>query len=300
MTETLTYLSPEKLRAKARKKYLSNSVAAGLVALGESSLLHKKYLSTFGCCRTLEVHDSAEMKSLFYCRNRWCNTCASIKMATMINQYLPEFQKLEKLHFVTLTMRSVYTPAEIEPRLELMQSTWRKIADLARKKRDGFKGLRKTELKVGKGGGYHAHYHIILQGGNNGGWLVEEWLKHNGLRSRRSAQDCRPVKDTETALLELFKYSVKCTAADDTDNQIIATPRQMDAIFTALYRKRLFQPFGGLKMVDEEAFELSPEMVKKASGYYDYIGADWWHRDFGQALTGYTPDDMDIALSKWR
>lgn len=306
--EKPTYLTAERLRLKARKKHLSNAVALGLVRYsnwvvdhgGEAPPLSRKYRQTFGCCDTLDVHDDGEIKSLFYCQNRWCNTCASIKMATMINQYLPEFQRLPDLQFVTLTLRSVYTPAEIRPRLELMQNAWRRVADNARRRRDGFIGLRKTELKVGKGGGYHGHYHIIISGADNAAWLVGQWLTQFPDLARPSAQDFRPVRDTETALLELFKYSVKCTAADDTDNQIIASPLQMDAIFTALYRRRLYQPFGGLRMVDEDRFDVSPELAKKASGYYQWLGSDWWHREWGQPLTGYTPDDLDLAINSWK
>lgn len=316
--EQTTYLSDEYLRKKARRKFVGNSIAGGLARHNKKSPLYEKYLTSFGCCHSLHVNPAGSMSSKFYCHNRWCPTCASIKMAVMLDGYLPEFEKLDDLQFVTLTMRDVYRHSEITPRLSEMQTIWRQITDLARKSRQNFVGLRKTELKVGDGGGYHPHYHVIISGRKNAQWLVWQWLskvngpawwsnRHLNPRANAKAQQREPVYNLERGLIELFKYAAKATAADDTDNiagagtEKPATPYQMDKIYCALFGRRLFQPFGGLRRaVDEDATtELSPELVKKAAGFYMWSGSEWWHEDYGQALTGYVPTSKDLRIAEW-
>lgn len=296
------HVNGENLRKKARKKFLSNSLAAGLARLDNSPLV-SAYRKTFACCDLLAVSELGDLTSSYYCKNRWCMTCASIKMATMINKYLPAFQKLHNLYFVTLTLKTCAAD-EIPARIVYMQRQWRKIADLARRqnKRDGshagFIGLRKTELKIGRGGGYHGHYHIIVQGESNASFIVESWLRLNGNLASPKAQDMRAVTNTEVALLELFKYCTKCTAAENGGNQIMASFEQMDTIFRAIYRKRIYQPFGGMIGANEDDFELTPETVKRAAGIYKWIGHDWFHTDYGQTLTGWTPEQMEIAIGR--
>ena len=293
-----TKLTIDKLRTKARRKYFSNALVRGLVSLPESHMT-KAYYHTFACCQTLHIDNNQELKSKYYCKNRWCQTCASIKMAIMINKYLPVFEPLkDDLYFVTLTMRTV-DEFEIHDRIIQMQKMWRKIADLGRKKLDDFNGLRKTELKVGKGGGYHGHYHIIVKDEMNAKFIVSAWLRLAGTSASYLGQDCVKVNGINNALLELFKYATKCTCSEDGGNEIICTAHQMDVIFKALYKKRLFQPFGNIKAMNEDSFELTPEICNKAVGYYEWIGTDWWHTNYGQCLTGFTPEDVEIAMINW-
>lgn len=291
-------LTIEKLRTKAKRKYFSNALARGLTSLPRSHMT-KAYYHTFACCQTLHIDENQELKSMYYCKNRWCETCASIKMATMINKYVPVFKPLEdNLYFVTLTMRSV-DEFSIKKRMIDMQKMWRKIADLGRKKLDSFNGIRKTELKVGKGGGYHGHYHIIVEDEINAKFIVQTWLRLAGSEASPKAQDIRKVNSLDNSLLELFKYATKCTCSEDGGNKIICTAYQMDIIFKAVYKKRLFQPFGNIKAVNEDSFDLTSEVCKKAQGYYEWIGSDWWHTEYGQCLTGFTPEDIEIAMKNW-
>jgi hypothetical protein len=319
MTNETTYITDDYLRKKARRKFIGNAIAGGLARHNKSSPLIEKYRTTFGCCHELHVSAAGEMSAKFHCHNRWCPTCASIKMAVMIDGYLPEFEPLHELQFVTLTMRDIHRPAEIIPRLEEMQKIWRRIADLARKKRVGFIGLRKTELKIGDGGGYHPHYHIIVSGRKNAQWLVWQWLtqvngagwwskRHQNPRANPKAQQRDPVRNLERGLIELFKYAAKATTAEGGDDDIVgagserpSSPYQMDKIYCALFGRRLFQPFGGLRRaVDEEATEeLTPDQVRKCEGFYQWAGSEWWHEEWGQPLTGYVPTSNDLRLSEW-
>lgn len=269
------------------------SLARDLVKIPDSPL-NKGYAMTFGCCDTLELSEAGELRSLFYCRRRWCQTCASINMATLIDKYYSVLSELEDLHFVTLTVPNC-SAATIPDTLKYMASTWRRITDSARKAKRPMRGLRKIELKVGKGGGYHPHYHIIVERSETADWIRSQWLERLPMCSGK-AQHVEPVKDLESALLELMKYATKLTCAEDSRNEVLCTPGQMDTIFRNLHKKRLFQPFGGLRAVDEEAFEPTPETFEKARGLYQWIGHDWYHTKYGQALTNYVPEAMEIAI----
>lgn len=284
----------EKLLKRARKKFLSVSLARDLVKIPDSPL-NKGYAMTFGCCDTLELNEAGELRSLFFCKRRWCQTCASVNMATLINKYREVMTGLENLQFVTLTVPNC-SADRIPDTLEYMATTWRRITDAARKAGRPMRGLRKIELKVGKGGGYHPHYHIIVESRKfTAEWIREQWLRRLPQCSEK-AQDVRPIEDVEAALLELMKYATKLTCAESSGNDVLCTPRQMDTIFRNLHRKRLFQPFGGLKAIDEEAFEPAPETFEKARGLYQWIGHDWYHTKYGQALTNYVPEAMEIAI----
>ncbi len=218
-------------------------------------------------------------------------------MSIQIDNYQKPLSQLKDLYFVTLTRRSVQGD-EINVTIEEMQKIWRQITDLARKTRLGFNGVRKLELKVGKGGGFHPHYHIIIEGAENAKWLVDQWLKRS-CDSLRVAQDYRKINNLDNALIELMKYATKLTCADNSNNQVLCTPRQMDTIFRALYKKRLFQPFGALRVQrSEDDFEATEEQIMRAKGIYEWIGHDWYHTIYGQPLSYYHPEGTEIQVYK--
>lgn len=292
--ELPNFLSTEKIHAKARRKFIGQALAASLARL--QSPLKNSYAKSTVCTDIMMVDADQKLKSAYYCRARWCPTCQSIKMATMINKYLPELSKLSDLQFVTLTIPTVEDD-QITDQVILMQKAWRKILDLARKLRSNFNGLRKTELKVSSRNhrSYHCHYHIILSGAENAEWLVSQWLRIFPSASKK-AQDIRVVNELETALIELMKYTTKLTCSDNAGNEVTAKPYQLDIIFRALYGKRLYQAFGCLRAINEDDMEMSAEIIAKARGIYKWCGHDWWHTDYGQQLTNWNPDQEAIQL----
>lgn len=276
------------LLKRARKKYLSSRLAAELVELKSS--LHVGYRNTLACSHQLEVTESSELKSTFYCRRRWCSTCASINMATLIDRYRPAVEVMISPQFVTLTIPNCRSD-EIEIMMERMRKTWRAITDLSRKSHIQLSGIRKTELKVGKGGGFHPHFHIIVDGEKEARWIVNQWLERWPTASPL-AQDVRKVNQTEQALVELMKYATKVTCSENAGNQTLCTARQMDRIFRATHGKRLIQPFGKVKAVPENSFDPEPQIVEKARGLYQWVEHDWYHQETGEALTGFKPGDI--------
>lgn len=285
------------LLAKARSKYLSSALARQLVKI-ENSPLHKAYTMTFGCCSDIEVKDN-EFKSLFYCRNRWCMNCQRIKMSTIISKYKPQLDALDDLHFVTLTAPTV-TAENLPQRISDFARSWRKISDQARKYRQGFAGVRKAECKAKYTAGqwkYHYHFHIIIQGRANAEYLIHQWLRLNTDASPM-AQDMRAVTNLESGVLEIFKYFTKLTTSDDAGNEHATPAKQLDIIFRALHRKRVYQPFGGLRQVDEEAMEIEKQEIIATPDIYEWYGQDWYSVHYGHALSGYEPDIEDGKL--WR
>lgn len=283
----------ERLLKRARKKFLSAALAADLVKL--DSPLNKAYAITHGCCATLSVDQSGELHSLFYCRRRWCSTCASINMATLIEKYSPELKQMTDPQFVTLTVRNCRAD-KLPAVLDLMRKTWRKITDSARKKGIPLRGIRKTEIKSSERKGFHPHFHIIVEGAPSAEWLRSQWLERLQFCTATDAQDVRPIDNLDNAIIEVMKYATKLTCADDGNNQPLCTPREMDVIFRTTHGKRLIQPFGGIRAVPEDSFEITPEIVQRAAGFYEWIGHDWFHVDFGQPLTNWKPEPDELRM----
>ncbi len=285
----------ENLLKRARKKYLSTILARELSKLSTSPLA-RAYRTSLVCCDQLHVGADQQLRSLYYCKRRWCQTCASINMSIQIDNYHRPLSNLNNLQFVTLTRRSVQA-IDLPDTIQSMQRYWRQITDLARKKNIPFNGVRKLELKIGKGGhGYHPHYHIIMESRESAEWLVTQWLKRS-TDSVRAAQDIRAINSLENALLELMKYATKLTCADKTDNQVLCTPRQMDVIFRTLHRKRLFQPFGTVRVDrSEDDFDATEEQVMRAQGLYQWIGTDWFHTLYGHPLANYNPEGTEVQI----
>lgn len=116
-----------------------------------------------------------------------------------------------------------------------------------------------------------------------------------GSLSSWKAQDVRPADDK--SLKELFKYFTKLTVTTkDKEGKILdkslIDPKRMDVIFRALRGRRVYQPFGGIRVLDEE---IDTVQVQK----YDFLEegktqvwrwkANDWMNDVGECLTGYQP-----------
>jgi hypothetical protein len=292
----MTELDGKKLKSKAKKKYVSSALAKGLVKVNNSPLNYK-YAQTFGCCDIMTVGESGELKSQFYCGNRWCATCQSIKMATLIDKYHPMLINTPDLYFVTLTLRTVEAE-KLQDRYDYMTKTWREITDLARKqKRVDFMGIRKTETTAAKNNLYHTHFHVLISGRYNAFWLLGQWMARNVGLAEFQSQCVKKVREVERALIEVLKYATKMSIKDG-DKEIAVEAWRLDIIYRAMYRKRLIQAFGGIKQYQEDEMELSSEVVKKARGLYAWCGSDWYHTEFHQQLTNYIPDQETIKITR--
>lgn len=114
--------------------------------------------------------------------------------------------------------------------------------------------------------------------------LRAAWLKLNP-RSNMMGQDIRPA-DMDS-MIELFKYATKIITKGKI--HIVA----MDKIFSALRRKRVIQPIGIKKYVDEDAREavMYTELAVEQTQWSWEDGAfDWINVKTGECLTGFAPD----------
>lgn len=290
------------LQRQAYKKYFSNRLALALRNFNLNSPLRQSYLNTIYCKNTLLVEDGTMRTTSKYCKNRWCTTCNNIRTGKMINGYEPQLKEFKNPYFVTLTLPTClgdYLPNRIKE----MEKVWRQITDLNRKNKvfTSFCGLRKMECTIRWQDHYHYHYHIIIDGKEQAEWLVAQWLKR--FKSANVlAQDIRPAN--ENSLKELFKYFTKLMAKDDglftTQDRQISSFKRLDFLFNTLRGKRVFQPFGGLKMISEEIGEYNLEMqfTDAQDSIYKWIKNDWVN-DYGVLLTGYEPSETTIELLKF-
>lgn len=283
------------LLKKARKKALSLHIALGLYNANPHSPLHASYRNSIHCLETLAPNPKTGRLSGPLCKNRWCPTCQSIRIAKLINGYAPQLKALAKTdgwYFVTLTLPTV-TAEDLPMRIQQMLKTWRRILHKCRDMK-GATGLRKSECTIRPMGMYHHHYHVLILGKEYAERLVAHWLSANP-DACPDAQDIRKA-DCNT-MLELFKYFTKLFAKGKSGQRATLDFDRLDVIMTAYRGIRVFQPFGRLHPVSEKLPE-SEEMDEMASEVYRWVAAqyDWVGEDSGQPLSGYKPSGEILKL----
>ncbi|MCS7078256.1 MAG: protein rep [Bacteroidia bacterium] len=280
----------EKFLKRARAKYFSLRLSLALIEYNPDSLLLNSYKNTLFCNKNLHKVDNKLIGS--YCKNRWCLVCNRIRTASLINAYLPELEKFNDAQFVTLTLPTV-TEKDLYYRIKEMESAWRLIIELARKKKIGFKGIRKKECTLRPDNYYHYHYHLIIEGRKNAEWLVMQWLKRFPIASPK-AQDIR--KADERSYKELFKYFTKLVSKNM--GRYIDDFRRLDFMFSVLKGVRIFESFGGIRKADEnfDDVELQAIFVNTIRGeIWRWVVSDW-ENEFGDLLTGYKPSEAVLEL----
>lgn len=272
------------LLKRARSKYLSKQLAQKLRQCNPNSPLTESYFGSMLCSGVMRQEGRKLVTT--YCKQRWCAVCNRIRTAKAISGYLPVIRELNDVYFVTLTKKTV-PGAELKASIDLMNRSWRKITDTARKKREGFKGVRKAECTIRPGDQYHYHYHVIVDGKENAEWLVDAWLKRLKGLSDSKAQDIRPAD--ERSLKEVFKYFTKLTASSKNGVRNLYEYSRMDVIFQSMRGRRVFQPFGGLRVISEELEDVNGqdfESLEEAEQVWQWHCEDWIN-EAGECLTGY-------------
>lgn len=283
------------LQKKAKKKFVSKGIAYQLYYENPDSPIRKSYQNTIYCANTFFPNKSATALITHYCKNRWCLTCGAIRTATLINGYFSQFKEFKNPQFVTLTNVSV-TAEELPQRIKDFGKSFRQIIDAYSARSMNLKGLRKAECTISKGM-YHYHFHVIIDGKENAEYLMKHWLRLNP-DSKRKAQDIRSVDDN--SMLELFKYTTKLLAKDPmTGKREFMDVVRLDVIFQALRNKRTFQPFGGVKPVNEDITEeLKPDIMLTADMVFKWQYQDWVNEESGECLSGYIATDTIKELFK--
>ena len=282
-------ITEEQLRYRklSKKKQLAFYLACHLYYRNEGSALSKSYRNTMHCASVLAPTERG--LSARYCKNRWCQVCQSIRIATLINGYASQLNEMRDPYFVTITGPTV--PAEkLKDRIKEFGSTWRLITKTNYWGANKPSGIRKAECTLRPDGHYHYHYHVIIDGRENAEWLIAQWLMRiKGSSSK--AQDMRPVRQGE--YLEIFKYFTKLISTDKSagkERRYIDFER-LDVIFTTLKGTRVYQPFGGIKAVREEIDD--DELIAGESSE-EYMQLWRWMTD-----VGYVNEDGEILTGDY-
>lgn len=278
------------LKKRARSKYITASLAHELYKVEDSSL-HWSYKNTLDCASVVE-QKGQKLKST-YCGNRYCLVCNRIRTAKLINGYMPVLEQMKQPVFLTLTIPNV-TAGELRTTIEDMSATFRTIIHrYTSRTKTKIDGVRKIECTYNPDTDtYHPHFHAIIDGWHNAEMIKQNWLKtyENAVPV---AQDIRPCKNRDS-FIELFKYFTKVLT-----NKREFYPQQMDVIFTAMRKKRVYQPFGNIHPVQEEIDEIQVEEYKDIANdnrLWTWYENDWIDLSTGECLSGYVVEPITQKL----
>lgn len=274
---------------RARAKYLSINLAFQLKKENPTSELSKSYTNTL-YCSSIIIQQGKTLKTK-YCKNRWCAVCNRIRTGKAIRSYLNEIRLMKDPYFVTLTKVTVLEK-DLSSSIKKMNDVFRAIL-LSRdnKYNRKIKGLRKSECTTRPFGMYHYHYHLIIDGKDNANWVIAEWLRLMGELAKSEGQDLRQAD--ERSQKEMFKYFSKLTIQNKGKDRELMNFKRMDVIFRAMRGKRVYQGFGGIKVVSEEIEDIKAqdfEFLEECERIWKWKVNDWIN-DEGGFLTGYMPSE---------
>lgn len=292
--DTTKNLSNEQARYRkmTRKKHFGYYMACHLYYQNEKSNLRKSYQNTMYCASVLIPRERG--LSSKYCKNRWCPTCQSIRIATLINGYASQLNEMQDPYFVTLTAPTV--PAkELVVRVKEFAKAWSLITKMYYWRANKPNGIRKAECTLRPNGHYHYHYHLIIDGRQHAEWLLSQWLKRiKG--SDQKAQDIRQIRRGE--YIEIFKYFTKLISTDKTagEERRYIDFKRLNIIFESLKGSRVYQPFGKIRAVKEDIDEDNLIVEVSSDEYMRFwrwmTGVGYVAND-GEILTG------DYELPSW-
>jgi len=277
------------LQKRARAKTITLVMVHRLMKVKHTPL-HNSYARTLECGSVILQADKTLTSK--YCNNRWCLVCNRIRTAKMLNGYEKPLQKLKQPYLVTLTLPNV-TRGKLHTTVDLMLSELQRIRDTMRKRGRPAVGIRKLEITYNREADtYHPHLHMIIEGVAIAGEVRDEWLLRFPRASDR-AQDIRKAKPG--AYKELFKYFTKLVMS--SNGRVYFEPIPMDVIFRSMKGRRVFQPMGITKEVNEDIEELhSKEFKELDPGNYNWYWQkdvfDWVDLESGELLTGYHPNEQ--------
>lgn len=270
--EYTTNKSDVTLSKRAISKIITQKIVFPLIQL--HSPLEKSYRSALYCANQLQQQgDKITSK---YCGQRTCVVCNHIRTMKLIKGYGSQINKFSEPRFITLTIVNVKAE-DLSNTIDKMIDNCRLIAQSIKYKTGKLiTGLRKIEITYNsKDDTYHPHIHMPVDGEYMGNLFIDGWLKRYPTATRRNQKN-DPVD--HNTVNELFKYTTKLWKKDKSGNVVIYPPHVLDTIYQAVINRRIVQPFGGLKMVDEEITDLQATVFLTEENYF----TEWdWLKDFG-------------------
>jgi len=290
----------ETLKKRARSKYYTALVVNELLKL--DTPLWEYYARTRQCCSWVKQEGSKLTSS--YCNSRVCHICNRIRTGKAINGYMGQVKDWvdqgNQIYFLTLTQGPTVPADRLGQTINGMIKTFAKINRVLRERRGiPINGIRKLECTYNpRENLYHPHFHVLMDRGADE--FMAEWLKRYPNACPWS-QDIR-IADSNS-LKELFKYSTKIIDTYKSENpeenpenkevNIEIYPEALDNIMRALYGRRILQPFGNIKKVNDEVEELQSQeyldIPYHIEAVWFWTGQDWYTDQHPEGLTGYTP-----------
>ena len=302
----------DRLRAKTKRKVLAQVLAINFVSISDSNNQPERtasYWNTYHCQNRLVSHNGALFGK--YCKNRFCPLCSSIRKATIINAYLPEMRSWKDPHFLTLTAKSV-SKRGLKKRMKDMNRAFGIIKERMKKRHQRGKGPKPIGIKslecnfnpVSKT--YNPHFHLLVPDKETGELIKREWLKLWTQKFAIStAQKLVKVRDAESALVEVAKYSCKIFTEPDAKRQSRNKGKQKREIYIAAL-DNIFQAMQGLRIFERFGFNLpkQPKRENKTrliSNFKEWVFApevyDWINPEDATRLSGYImPADLEYLL----
>lgn len=285
------------LQKRARAKFITNALILKLITL--ETPLKDSYWNTWHCNSV--IRQEGKTLTSEYCNNRWCNICNRIRTAKLLNGYYNEIDTWQDKWFVTLSRRNVPGP-ELKREINSLIEMFVGIKNMMfishyRGRGDKLIGIRKIETEYNSDvyskwyKTYHPHFHCIIKGRDCAEMLHMEWLKRNKDFSAPEGQD---IKQADSgSIIELFKYITKIIGKGELN------VKALDVIFRAMYGRRTFQAYGGLKKVSEDIDELDSqdyEFLTEQAAMWQWLDYDWIQYDTGEILSGYQPSGKVLKL----
>lgn len=291
----------------ARAKWFTRKFVHGLLTV-RGSANRNGYFNSLKCAEVMYVNADGHLVSK-YCKNRWCLVCNRIRTAQYIDAYKPVISAWSEPRFVTLTVRSPYE-RDLQDVMAKMQDAFVSCVRSIKYTGAKFEAVRKIECTHNsKAKTYHPHFHVLVNGAEQAGKLSSLWLERcmaRGLYAVESAQDVRPVQDSNKSLVEMFKYFTKVLPKKAKNVDFVA----QDRIFTAFRGRRVVQNYGlsadATKHLREKKIAELPSddldlTAQVESGEYrvgssfcfDDNLSDWIDYSTGELLTWYVPSKRE-------
>ena len=291
--DTLAQVPPNSIKSlqkRARSKWYTQPLVMQLKYLEETKL--KKYYSHAWNCNNKLYQEGQKITSR-YCNTRVCNICSRIRTAKLMNGYVNQLMELDDIEFVTLTVPN----CKLEDLNDCVDNILKQIVliirNLREKKGKKISGIRKLEITYNVfTNTFHPHLHLLVDK-SSGSLFIDQWLKRMP-NATIKAQDVR--KADRGALAEIFKYTTKMVVRKKGQLNFYLKP--INAILECLYKRRCFQPFGIVKMVNEDVDELDAmvytDLPDNEGGITEWVWkeCDWINGK--STLTGYIPPEIDI------
>ncbi|MCF8260694.1 MAG: protein rep [Melioribacteraceae bacterium] len=230
----------EKLKKRIRRKNDSYIIALDMLKkFNEVGLkdgrLKKKIERQLNCCSFLEVYSNDETRTWF-CGQKTCRLCNSIRMAKLLGVYKEQVEKYQFNYHLSLTMENLYCKSEkdehgvyslnykneemtISKRIDEMFKFWHNSMlcklDIYKKLTKEVNFIRSWEVTFNRVNSVHPHFHLLLVSNNEdsiktlGNLIIIYWIKWWERRKVRCVNEAQKLEPIRKTILENFKYCLK-------------------------------------------------------------------------------------------